>query len=178
MSDRGFRRWVGLGALASVVGLGAACEGKVGEDRLPERGREESQKIRTGGEFEGRANESQDLESFGEQREPATGGSGQQQGQPAQQPPPQGPQPASPRDTQQGQGGSGAPGFSTPQETGTTGTGVTGPDASQGGTSAPGTYTESGGIRPQASPPSDTPASDLGPGTPLGNEAEQERPRE
>lgn len=68
MNERGIRRWALLGVLASAALLAPACE------------REFPQ---TGSDFEGRANEAQDLESFvdEEQGQPATGGSGLQQQQ-------------------------------------------------------------------------------------------------
>jgi hypothetical protein len=184
MSDSGFRRWVGLGALASVMMWGGACQ-KGGEQRLDERPEQPGRTFpEAGREFEGRANDAQDVESFGqEQQPPATGGSGQ----PMQQT--QSPRaPASPDDAQrmgpeeaagaQGrQGGIGAPGYSTPQETGTPGTGVTGGDTSgMGGTSAPGTRTEGGGAAPAGSPP-EKPGSDLSPGTPIGDPSQQNNQR-
>ncbi len=181
MSDSGFRRWVGLGALASVMVLGGACQ-KSGEQELKERPDQAGRTFpEAGREFEGRANDAQDVESFGqEQQPPATGGSGQAMQQ-TQSPQP----PASPDDAQrmgaeeaagaQGrQGGIGAPGYSTPQETGTPGTGVTGSDTSgMEGTGAPGTRTEGGGAAPAGSPP-EQPGSDLSPGTPIGDPSQQQ----
>ena len=178
MSDSGFRRWVGLGVLASAMAFGAACN--KGEEKIQEEpGRPGRALPEAGRSFEGRVNEAQPVESFGQEQQPATGGSGQQGGAMQQT---QGAQPASPQDAQrmgpeaasgaQGrQGGIGAPGYSTPQETGTPGTGVTGSDtAGMGGTSAPGTRTESGGMKPGNPAASDDDrASDLGPGTPLGD---------
>lgn len=153
MSDRGFRRWVGLGVLASAMVFGAACN--KGAEQPGESGRALPKE---GSNFEGHANEAQPVESFGQGQQPATGGSGQQQGQPMRQTQPPGQQPASPGAAQrlgseeasgaQGrQGGIGAPGYSTPQEPGSKGTGATGGEAGQGGTSAPGAPTESGGTQ-------------------------------
>lgn len=181
MSDRGLRRWVGLGALASVMVLGGACE-RSGEQELKEQPEQPGRLLpEAGREFEGRANDAQSVESFGqEEQQPATGGSGAMQQT-------QSPQaPTSPQDAQrmgpeeaagaQGrQGGIGAPGYSTPQETGTPGTGVTGGDTSEmGGTSAPGTRTEGGGMVPGAPAPNSEQPSDLGPGTPIGDPSQQQ----
>lgn len=69
MNDKGIRRWALLGALASAAVLAPACDRK-----WPEAGTD----------YEGRANDAQDLESFVNEeqgQQPATGGSGVQQEQ-------------------------------------------------------------------------------------------------
>jgi hypothetical protein len=184
MNKSGLRRWACLGALASAVVVGAACKGR--ESSIPEQGKEGRGMPEAGREFEGRANDAQDVESFGQQ--PATGGSGQQQPDgPAMQQTQRG-QPASPDEAQrlgpheaagaQGrQNGIGAPGYTTPQETGTPGTGVTGggDEGTGGGGGVQGTRTEHGGVRPPSEPPSDAPGSDLSPGTPIGDQQQPQQ---
>lgn len=69
MNDRGIRRWSLLGALVSAALLAPACDRKWPQE---------------GTDFEGIANEAQDVESFVDEeqgQQPATGGSGLQQQQ-------------------------------------------------------------------------------------------------
>ncbi len=181
MSKSGFGRWACLGVLASAVVWGSACKGR--ESSIPEQGEQGRAIPEAGREFEGRANDAQDVESFGQQ--PATGGSGPQQPQypatgedgrlPAmQQPDPNQPGPQGGAGVDGRQGGIGAPGFTTPQETGTPGTGVTGSDSLPTGGGGAGTRTEHGGMRPPSEPLSDEPGSDLSPGTPQGEQQQQQ----
>ncbi len=154
MGHKGWKRWTLLGALASAVVLGAACTEN--KNDTPS----------TGEQFEGTPNESQDLDSFGQQ--PGTGGSGaqpyqqpQQQTENPQQPGPQGASGAQGREQ-----GIGAPGHSTPQQTGTSGKGVSGSElqGGQGGAGVGGsTRTQHGGMPEAAGAPNEEKGNE-GPG--------------
>ncbi|MCP3139402.1 hypothetical protein [Pyxidicoccus xibeiensis] len=136
MHQGGFRRWPWMtGALASAaLLLGTACER---EHPLP----------RTGGEYEGVANEQQPLESFapGAAEPPATGGAGRQDDEfmrPQQQRNP----------GQEGSGGSGTPGITAPAEQPRTDQGGTREYEEQGGTGSPSRQT-GGEMQGPRSPP-------------------------
>jgi hypothetical protein len=94
MDNRGIRRWALLGALVSAALLTPACDTK----ERPQA---------AGGRYEGVANDAQDLSSFvDEQQQPATGGSGQAQGE----------DPSTFMGSQGRQDGIGAPGYASPRE--------------------------------------------------------------